>query len=62
MRRYSPRAASLSYAFGPGPVSPAVKWIIIANIVMFVATLIYNPIVDYLGLVPRRVVTGSSGW
>jgi membrane associated rhomboid family serine protease len=60
MRRYSPRAASLSYAFGPGPVSPAVKWIIIANIVMFVATLIYNPIVDYLGLVPRRVVT--QGW
>jgi membrane associated rhomboid family serine protease len=60
MRRYPPRASSLSYAFGPGPVSPAVKWIIIANIVMYVATLIYNPIIDYLGLVPRRVV--REGW
>jgi membrane associated rhomboid family serine protease len=62
MRRYSPRASSLSYAFGPGPVSPAVKWIIIANIVMYVATLIYNPIIDYLGLVPRRVVREAWIW
>jgi membrane associated rhomboid family serine protease len=60
MRRYSPRASSLSYAFGPGPVSPAVKWIIIANIVMFVASLIYRPIVDYLGLTPQLVV--QKGW
>jgi membrane associated rhomboid family serine protease len=60
MRRYSPRASSLSYAFGPGPISPAVKWIIIANIVMYVATLIYQPIIIYLGLIPRRVVT--EGW
>jgi membrane associated rhomboid family serine protease len=59
MRRYSP-PSSLSYAFGPGPVSPAVKWIIIANIVMFVASLIYRPIVDYLGLTPQLVV--KKGW
>jgi membrane associated rhomboid family serine protease len=60
MRRYPPRASSLSYAFGPGPISPAVKWIIIANIAMYVATLIYQPIIIYLGLIPRRVVT--EGW
>ena len=60
MRRYSPRPSSLSYAFGPGPISPAVKWIIIANVVMFVATLIYRPILLYLGLTPQRVVT--EGW
>jgi membrane associated rhomboid family serine protease len=60
MRRYSPRPSSLSYAFGPGPISPAVKWIIIANIVMFVATLIYQPIVGFLGLTPQRVV--REGW
>jgi membrane associated rhomboid family serine protease len=60
MRRYSPRASSLSYAFGPGPISPAVKWIIIANIAMYVATLIYPPIIGYLGLTPRRVV--REGW
>ena len=60
MRRYAPRPSSLTYAFGPGPVSLAVKWIIIANIAMFLATLLYNPIVEYLGLMPARVV--ESGW
>jgi membrane associated rhomboid family serine protease len=60
MRRYSTRPSSLSYAFGPGPVSPAVKWIIIANIVMFVATLAYQPIVRVLGLNPSFVV--ERGW
>ena len=57
----SPRASSLSYAFGPGPITPAVKWIIIANIAMYVATLIYQPIIIYLGLIPRRVVTERRG-
>jgi membrane associated rhomboid family serine protease len=60
MRRYAPRPASIGYAFGPGPVPPAVKWIIIANIAMFVATLVYNPIINYLGLRPRDVM--ERGW
>ena len=60
MRRYSPRASSISYAFGPGPVSPAVKWIILANIAMFVVTLLYDPIIDYLGLNPQLVL--ERGW
>lgn len=60
MSRYS-RAQSFSYAFGPGPISPAVKWIIIANIVMFVATLIVGrPLVDLLGLTPQFVL--RRGW
>lgn len=60
MRRYSSRPSSLSYAFGPGPVSPAVKWIIIANIAMFLATLVYSPLIETLGLNPQRVV--EHGW
>ncbi len=59
MRRYSPRATSLSYAFGPGPISPAVKWIIIANVVMFVVALFVD-LVPYLGLTPLLVV--RQGW
>lgn len=60
MRRYSTRPSSLSYAFGPGPVSPAVKWIIIANIVMFLATLAYEPLIGVLGLNPSFVL--ERGW
>ena len=60
MRRYSPRPSSLSYAFGPGPVSPAVKWIILANIAMFLAQGVYEPIYKILGLRPEFVV--ERGW
>ena len=60
MRRYSSRPSSLSYAFGPGPVSPAVKWIIIANIAMFLASLVYSPLIEMLGLSPQLVV--ERGW
>jgi membrane associated rhomboid family serine protease len=59
MRRYPPRPSSLSYAFGPGPVSPAVKWIIIANVVMFLVSMFVD-LTSYLGLVPQQVV--ERGW
>ena len=60
MSRYAP-SSSISYAFGPGPITYAVKWIIIANVVMFVATLFAErPIITYLGLTPEYVV--ERGW
>ena len=59
MRRYSPRSTSLSYAFGPGPISPAVKWIIIANVALFVVSL-FVQLIPYLGLTPRLVI--QQGW
>ncbi len=34
------RSSSISYSFGPGPITFAVKWIIIANVAMFVATTV----------------------
>ena len=60
MSRYPSRASSLSYAFGPGPMSPAVKWIIIANIAAFLLTTIFPIIVQYLGLIPQVVI--ERGW
>jgi membrane associated rhomboid family serine protease len=60
MRRYSPRPTSISYAFGPGPVPPAIKWIIIANVAMYVISQFYDPIIDILGLRPRDVI--QRGW
>ena len=43
MSRYASRPATLHYSFGPGPMTPAVKWLIIANVAMFVATLDLRP-------------------
>ena len=51
MRRYpSPSASALS--FGPGPLSTAIKAIIVANVVLFVASSFSRIIIDELGLVP----------
>jgi membrane associated rhomboid family serine protease len=52
----------MTHTFGPGPISPAVKWIIIANVVMFLASLIYRPIIDVLGLVPLDVIERQFIW
>jgi membrane associated rhomboid family serine protease len=60
MSRYG-RPSSVSYSFGPGPLTQAVKWIIIANAVMFVLTLLFErQVVTYLGLIPALVL--ERGW
>ncbi len=60
MARYA-RYSSINYSsFGPGPITPAVKWILIANIGMFVLTLIFPDIIGYLGLIPQQVL--RHGW
>ena len=62
MSRYAPRPTAVHYSFGPGPITPAVKWLIIANVVMFLATLIYEPIILLLGLTPQIVVERFWIW
>jgi membrane associated rhomboid family serine protease len=62
MSRYAHRPTTLQYSFGPGPMTPAVKWLIIANVVMFVVKLAYSPITDFLGLVPKFVVERQWLW
>jgi membrane associated rhomboid family serine protease len=60
MSRYAP-ASSISYSFGPGPVTPAVKWIIIANVVLFIiTTFVGGGAFEYFGLIPARVI--EHGW
>ena len=57
----TPLVAFSYSSFGPGPITPAVKWILIANMVMFVVTLIgRRAVIDYLGLVPEHVL--RRGW
>jgi membrane associated rhomboid family serine protease len=59
MSRYG-RAATIGYSFGPGPITPAVKAIILANIALFVITQFWDPIIGYLGLTPALVL--KKGW
>jgi membrane associated rhomboid family serine protease len=55
MTRY-PRPSTLTYSFGPGPMTPAVKWIIWANVGAFVATVLSRDLVYVLGLTPADVI------
>lgn len=56
MRR--PPSHDLSYAFGPGPLSPAVKALIIANVTMFVVMPFVPSVAAYLPLVRADVMHG----
>ena len=61
MARY-PRAHALTYSFGPGPVTPAVRILLWTNIAVYVATLIFRPLVDWLGLIPKQVIEHHWIW
>ena len=59
MARYG---SSYSYQFGPGPLSPAVKLLLIINVVAWVLNLIVPSMTLYLGLSPQEVFTGFAFW
>jgi membrane associated rhomboid family serine protease len=61
MRRYPPSTRT-SLSFGPGPVSTAMKALIIANVAIFFAQVLYRPLTDVLGLEPHRVVHDLHVW
>jgi membrane associated rhomboid family serine protease len=52
MRSRYPSSLDLGGSFGPGPLTPAIKMIVIANVAMFVAAIILPTITLYLGLRP----------
>ncbi len=62
MRRYPSSLQSLSYSFGPGPVTSTIKALIWANVVMFVATWFVPSLTIYLGLVPDAVFRRFTLW
>jgi membrane associated rhomboid family serine protease len=61
MTRYA-RSSSFTYSFGPGPVTPAVKWIIWTNVGVFLATLVFPDVVEYFGLIPKTVIERQWIW
>ena len=55
--------AGTSYSFGPGPMTPAVRAIVYANIAVFVVTLFMPvPIVETFGLSPTAVIEHYRIW
>jgi membrane associated rhomboid family serine protease len=61
MTRYA-RPNAFSYSFGPGPITPAVKWLIWANVGAFVAVIIFPVLTEYLGLIPQAVFERQWLW
>ncbi len=59
MPRYA-SPSSITYGFGPGPITFGIKWIIITNVAMFVLTFLFPIIIYFLGLIPEDVV--RRGW
>jgi len=62
MRRPPSRSYASSFSFGPGPVSPALKALIGANVAIFVAQIFFPIITDLLGLRPLLVLRGFWVW
>lgn len=48
--------------FGPGPLTPAVKWLIAANVVAFLASSVFFSLPAWLGLTPERIFTDFALW
>ncbi len=61
MARY-PRPSGVSYSFGPGPRSPAIKILIIVNVIAFLLSSIVQDIISRLGLRPQDVFEGLAFW
>jgi membrane associated rhomboid family serine protease len=59
--RYPARSYE-GYAFGPGPITPAVKALIVTNIVMYVVQLLLPATTQYLGLSPELVFRQAWLW
>lgn len=59
MRSRYPSSSTLAYSFGPGPWTPAIKAIIIANVAMFLLTYIAPAVQVPLWLNPQSVVHGQ---
>ena len=59
MSRFA-RHSAVSYSFGPGPISPAVKWLIWANVAAFVLSQVLPDVILVLGLSPKAVL--EQGW
>jgi len=57
-----PPYRDLSYAFGPGPVSPAIKILMIVNVGAFLLSLAVPDVIMALGFQPEAIVQRLAIW
>src|SRR5688572_20375347 len=62
MRGRYPAPSGLSYSFGPGGITPAIKALIIANVVLFIAGWTTGALQEWLGMRPSAVVGEGQLW
>jgi membrane associated rhomboid family serine protease len=62
MRSRFPSASGISYSFGPGPLTPAIKVIIGVNVAVFLATLLAPGISLLFGLRPADIIGRLQVW
>ena len=61
MRR-TPATSSFSYSFGPGPLTPAIKALVIANVAVFLVSRVVDLVELRLGFAPSQVVSQGYIW
>lgn len=54
--------SNVTYSFGPGPLTPAVRALIVANVAAFLVSWLLPSITLYLGLMPAAVVQRLWVW
>jgi len=62
MRGRFPAPSGISYSFGPGPMTPAVKALLIANVAIFVITFFMPPLLLTFGLRPADIFEKGAIW
>src|SRR5882672_5007513 len=59
MRSRYPSSSTFAYSFGPGPLTPAIKAIVAANVAVFVVWYFQRPVEVPLWMNPQDVVHGQ---
>jgi membrane associated rhomboid family serine protease len=62
MRPRTPSPSNFSYSFGPGPLTPAIKALVIANVAAFLLTLAVPAVTLSLGMRPADVIGQLRLW
>jgi membrane associated rhomboid family serine protease len=62
MRSRYPSTSTFAYSFGPGPLTPAIKALVAANVAAFLLALALPAITLRLGLRPADVVGSLAFW
>ena len=62
MRSRYPSASGFAYSFGPGPLTPAIKALVVANVAAFLVSLVVPAVTLRFGLRPADVVGSLQIW